>query len=223
MTPPAGSGAATSIMRLRVALLGVKPTTWRRIEVAVSATLGELHTVIQAAMGWQDLHLHSFRVLGRQYDPGHGAIDEVRLAALRLRAGERFSYVYDHSAPWEHELRVEAIGPGAPGRQYPRCVAGQNACPPEWCPGPNAYDEIKAELFGLSYTDDLQLMAEFGRAVLAARGGTARDALNAVNIDALKSALARHERREALSAPFDRRRANTALGLLAAAGSGATT
>ena len=111
MTPPAGSGAATSIMRLRVALLGVKPTTWRRIEVAVSATLGELHTVIQAAMGWQDLHLHSFRVLGRQYDPGHGAIDEVRLADLRLRAGERFSYVYDHSAPWEHELRVEAIGP----------------------------------------------------------------------------------------------------------------
>jgi hypothetical protein len=82
---------------------------------------------------------------------------------------------------------------------------------------------MKAELFGLSYTDDLQLMAEFGRAVLAARGGPVRDALNVVNIDELKNALARHERREALSAPFDRRRANTALGLLAAADSGATT
>ena len=206
MTPPAGSGAATAIMRLRVAL-------------------GDLHTVIQTAMGWQDLHLHSFRILGRQYDPGHGAIDEVRLADFRLRTGERFSYVYNHSTPWAHELRVEAVGSSssALGRQYPRCVAGQHACPPEWCPGPEAYDEIKAELFGLSYTDDLQLMAEFGRAVLAARGGTVRDALNAVNIDELKSALARHERREALSAPFDRRRANTALGLLAAADLGATT
>jgi hypothetical protein len=211
-------------MRLRVALLGVKPTAWRRIEIAVSATLGDLHTVIQTAMGWQDLHLHSFRILGRQYDPGHGAIGEVRLADLRLRAGERFSYVYNHSAPWAHELRVEAVGSSALGRQYPRCVAGQHACPPEWCPGPEAYDEIKAELFGLSYTDDLQLMAGFGRAVvLAARGGTLCDALNAVNIDELKNALARHERREALSAPFDRRRANTALGLLAAADSGATT
>ena len=221
--PPAGSGAATAIMRLRVALLGVKPTVWRRIEVSVSTTLGDLHSVIQAAMGWQDLRLHSFRILGRQYGPEYGAIGEVRLADLRLRAGERFSYVYNHSAAWEHELRVEAVGPGALGRQRPCCVAGQHACPPEWCPGPEAYDEIKAELFGLSYTDDLQLMAEFGRAVLAARGGTVRDALNAVNIDELKSALARHERREALSAPFDRRRANTALGLLAAADSGATT
>jgi hypothetical protein len=210
-------------MRVRVALLSVKPTAWRRIEVAVSATLADLHTVIQAAMGWQDLHLHSFRIRGRQYDPGRNAIDGIRLADLRLRAGERFSYVYNHSAPWEHELRVEAVGPGARGRQYPRCVAGQHACPPEWCPGPDAYDELKAELFGLSYTDDLQLMAEFGRAVLVARRGTVRDALNAVDLDELKSAVARHERREALSAPFDRRRANTALGLLAAADSGATT
>lgn len=37
-----------------------------------------------------------------------------------------------------------------------------------------AYDEVKAELFGLSYSEDLQLMAEFGRAVLAARNGTVR-------------------------------------------------
>ena len=44
--------------------------------------------------------------------------------------------------------------------------------PAEWCPGPDAYDEIKTELLGLSYAEDLQLMAEFGSAVLAARNGT---------------------------------------------------
>ncbi len=115
MLPPAGSGAATAIMRLRVALLGVKPTAWRRIEVAVTATLADLRTVSDD-----------------DTIPRYGATYKVRLTDLRLRAGERFSYVYNHSAPWEHQLRVEAVGPGALGRQYPRCVAGQHACPPEW-------------------------------------------------------------------------------------------
>jgi hypothetical protein len=109
---------------------------------------------------------------------------------------------------------VEAVGPGTPGRQYPRCVAGEHACPPEWCAGPEAYDEIKAELLGLSYTEDLQLMVEFGRAVLAERDGTIRDALDAVDVDELKAAIGRQERREALIGPFDRRCANTALSLL---------
>lgn len=116
-------------MRLRIALLGVKPTAWRRIEVAVTTTLAALHAAIQAAMGREDLHLHCFRVLGRQYDLEHSTSSEVRLADLRLWAGERFSYVYNHSASWEHEVRVEAAGPGTPGRLYPRCVAGQHACP----------------------------------------------------------------------------------------------
>ena len=61
MTPPAGSGAAAAIMRLRIGLFGIKPTVWRRIEVIVTATLAGLHAAIQAAMGWEDLHLYCFR------------------------------------------------------------------------------------------------------------------------------------------------------------------
>jgi hypothetical protein len=78
-------------MRLRVALLGVKPAPWRRVEVAATATLAGLHAVIQAAMGWGDLHLHRFRILGRQHDGEQADLTRVRLADLRLRAGERFS------------------------------------------------------------------------------------------------------------------------------------
>lgn len=103
------------------------------------------------------------------------------------------------------------IGPGRPARHYPHCIAGQQICPPEWCAGPEAYDDVKAELLGLSYSEDLQLMVEFGSALLAARNGTVRDALNAVDVDQLKHALRRHERREELIGQFDRRRANTAL------------
>jgi hypothetical protein len=177
----------------------------------LTATLADLHAAIQAAMGWENFHLHCFRIFGRRYDHEYGLCEDVSLADLRFRAGERFSYIYNHSASWEHELRVEAIGPGRPGRLYPRCIAGQQICPPEWCAGPEAYDEIKAELFGLSYDEDLQLVADFGRALLAARNGTVRDALNAVDVDQLQHALRRHERREELIGPFDRQRANALL------------
>lgn len=99
-------------MRMRITLRDVKPTVWRRLEVSLTATLTDLHAAIQAAIGWEDIHLHCFRILGRRYDPEYGLCEDVRLADLRLRAGERFSYVYNHSASWEHELRVEVIGPG---------------------------------------------------------------------------------------------------------------
>lgn len=208
-------GGPLEAMRLRVALREVMPTPWRRLEIASAATLADLHAAIQAMMGWEDLHLHGFRILGRRYDPEYADLGRVRLADLRLRRGERFTYEYNLSIPWLHEIRVEAIGPGVAGRRYPRCTGGRHAAPPEWCPGPEALDEMRADLLGLSYVEDLRLMAEFGRAVLDMRNGRVRDVLHIVGADDLRRALARHERRQALTAPFDRHGANTALGQLA--------
>ena len=202
------------VMRLRIALPGARPVPWRRIEVLASTTLAGLHDVIQAAMGWEDLHLHCFRILGRRHDGEYADLSRVFLADLRLRAGERFTYTYNHSAGWDHELRVEAVGPGQPRCSYPRCVGGQHPCPPEWCAGPDAMDEIKGDLLGLTYAEDLDLMVAFGRAVLDARDGTVRDALDAVGEDELRLALARQRRREVLLAGFDRHRANKALAQL---------
>ncbi len=202
------------VMRLRVALPGIQPAPWRRIEVLASTTLAGLHEVIQAAMGWEDLHLHCFRILGRRYDGEYADLTRVLLADLQLHAGERFIYTYNHFAGWEHELRVEAIGPGQPRCCYPRCIGGQHPCPPEWCFGPEVLDEIKGDLLGLSYAEDLDLMVAFGRAVLDAQDGTVRDALDAVGEDELGLALDRQRRREALLSGLDRRRANRALAQL---------
>lgn len=162
------------VMRLRVELPGIKPAPWRRLEVTTATTLAGLHEVIQVAMGWEDLHLHCFRILGRRYDGEYADLTCVVLADLRLRAGERFTYTYNHFAGWEHELRVEAVGPAQPRCRYPRCVGGQHPCPPEWCSDPEALDEIKDDLLGLSYAEDLDLMLAFGRAVLDARWHGAR-------------------------------------------------
>lgn len=203
-----------TVMRLRITLLGVKPTPWRRIEVLASTTLAGLHDAIQAAMGWENLHLHCFRILGRRYDSEYADLTRVLLTDLRLRAGERFTYTYNHFAGWEHELRVEAVGPAQLRCRYPRCVGGQHPCPPERCADPEALDEIRGDLLGLTYLEDLDLMVAFGRAVLDARNGRVRDALEAVGKDELRLALARQKRREELLAGFDRRRANRVLAQL---------
>lgn len=56
-----------TIYRLYVFLLDVAPPIWRRIELSSGITLAQLHKVLQAAMGWQDYHLHEFEIGGRRY------------------------------------------------------------------------------------------------------------------------------------------------------------
>ena len=51
-------------------LRGIRPPIWRRLALPGRMTLGDLHHVIQAAMGWDDGHLHLFDIAGRHYgDP----------------------------------------------------------------------------------------------------------------------------------------------------------
>ena len=46
--------------RLRVVMRHVEPAVTRVIDVPASATLPELHELLQAAIGWTDSHLHQF-------------------------------------------------------------------------------------------------------------------------------------------------------------------
>ena len=51
------------IFQFRLSLAEVRPTVWRRVQVPADYTLARLHKVIQAAMGWQDYHLHEFTII----------------------------------------------------------------------------------------------------------------------------------------------------------------
>lgn len=62
------SGLARSHV-LKVTLDYVEPAVWRRIQVPVSATLDDLHIVLQIAMGWEDEHLYDFTVGKRTFMP----------------------------------------------------------------------------------------------------------------------------------------------------------
>lgn len=58
-----------AIVRLKITLADTEPPIWRRVEVPAEMTLKDLHAVIQAAMGWEDDHLHQFH-LGRRTQAG---------------------------------------------------------------------------------------------------------------------------------------------------------
>ena len=56
------SGGNRKVVSLEVTLRDTKPPVWRRLLVPGETTLGGLHRAIQAAMGWEDYHLHTFDI-----------------------------------------------------------------------------------------------------------------------------------------------------------------
>jgi len=54
---------------LRITLNGTKPPIWRKVAVPADIALGELHDVIQIAMGWTDSHLHQFILRDKSLKP----------------------------------------------------------------------------------------------------------------------------------------------------------
>ncbi len=89
-------------------------------------TLGQLHRVIQIVMGWEDDHLHIFRVGDKDYENEY-------MTLMRLAPAEKFKfrYLYDFGDNWLHDILVEKILPPAPTQELPLCIKGARACPPE--------------------------------------------------------------------------------------------
>ena len=138
------------IYQIKVTLKYSRPAIWRRIQVAGETTFHELHYILQRVMGWDDSHLHQFIIGDRTYG---GSDDEFGVAPRRRDSGSltlgevvqpeksKFIYEYDFGDRWRHGLLVERILPPEEGVQYPRCLAGRGACPPEDCGGIYGYYE----------------------------------------------------------------------------------
>jgi hypothetical protein len=141
------SGVSQKVVSLKVTLRDTKPPVWRRLLVPGETTLADLHRAIQAAMGWEDYHLHTFDIAGRQYgDPG--AVDDVAdetrvtLNGLIKSGVTRFAYTYDFGDNWDHALVIEKSLPAVEALSRPICTAGKRKCPPEDCGGPWGYREL---------------------------------------------------------------------------------
>ncbi|MER5683428.1 plasmid pRiA4b ORF-3 family protein [Streptomyces sp. NPDC002205] len=140
-----------AVLRILVELADVDdPRVWRQLLVPASIRLDRLHSVIQAAMGWQNCHMHAFTIDGVQYGRSDGELgfrDErtATLAAL-LKPGAHFVYTYDFGDSWEHVITVDQFQTASAGLHYPHCVDGAGACPPEDCGGAPGYSDLKVIL-----------------------------------------------------------------------------
>lgn len=154
--PVAGKGRKTAsrpaqsgVCQLKVTLRGIKPPIWRRFQVREDITLAGLHETIQAVMGWESYHLYEFEIGGKKYgEPGpefdYRVSDAGKTRLKKVLAGEgtRFLYAYDFGDGWEHTIEVEGFLPPEEGVQYPVCLKGKRACPPEDCGGIWGYQRL---------------------------------------------------------------------------------
>ncbi|MFC1971367.1 plasmid pRiA4b ORF-3 family protein [Chloroflexota bacterium] len=140
------------IHQLKVTLKESKPPIWRQFQVPSDITLHRLHLILQEVMGWTNSHLYRFEIGGAEYgepDPEYADHGIDMRNARRIKLNQvvssekmRFTYEYDFGDGWGHQVLVEKILPADPHAQYPVCIAGKQACPPENCGGIWGYAEL---------------------------------------------------------------------------------
>jgi hypothetical protein len=155
----------SSIYQMKIVLDGIKPPIWRRFLVASDIKLSKLHRVLQIVMGWENAHLHEFKVgrvsfgepspdyLGKMLDA-----KKVELRGVVQDEKDQFNYIYDFGDGWEHDLIVEHALTPETGKHYPICLAGERACPAEDCWGIGGYARLLAALSGPKTDDERNLV-----------------------------------------------------------------
>ncbi len=146
------SDSFNEIATVRIELRDTDPLIWREVEVPTSVTLKTMHDIIQAVMGWFDLHLWEFTIDRQRYGPPmdedwgpelHEEAGKVRLRDVLKVSQTTIDYVYDFGDNWEHRLIATGIRAGDPEGSYPCYVGGEKNGPPEDCGGiPGFYDML---------------------------------------------------------------------------------
>jgi hypothetical protein len=162
------------IFQFKVTLEEIEPVIWRRIQVPAKYSFWDLHVAIQDAMGWFDCHLHAFR-----FKPPHKKkvieigipVDdfddtdvrpswEERVADRIWEPGKSMQYEYDVGDCWCHVISLEGILIKEKGTNYPRCLDGQRACPPEDCGGVWGYERM-LKILGDKRHEEYESMIEW--------------------------------------------------------------
>ena len=144
------------IITAHVHIVGIEPRIERVLELPVKLNFAQFHEVLQAAFGWTDSHLHRFDVGGLTigapefddgdtYGPRTFEASEVRMQDLSFPyaedAGLQVLYVYDYGDDWRHQI-VLRRQPREVDVNYPRCVGGVRAGPPEDVGGYTGYADF---------------------------------------------------------------------------------
>ena len=147
---------------LKVSLRGSRGI-WRRIVMQGAQSLDDLHEEIFHAFGRHEEHLYSFYLpqpeargrdrlrdaeeyshpmaatgSGLDDDIGGGDARKARLQSLRLRAGQRFEYLFDFGDSWWHDILVEEVRPAGGDSSFLGVVEKRGRAPRQY---PEELDE----------------------------------------------------------------------------------
>ncbi len=157
-TPKLNTAEKRRVLQFMIILQDIEPVIWRRIQVPSDYNFWDLHVAIQDAMGWQDSHLHRFEIKGRRkrkevhigipdFDRFEG-VQEI-FPGWEIPVGEHFNdlgvtakYIYDYGDDWHHTVVLEGYILNDTQVEYPICLNGERACPPEDCGGAGGYGDL---------------------------------------------------------------------------------
>ncbi len=141
------------------------PVVWRRVALPMELTFDSLHLIFQAAMGWENQHLYSFKETrkSRYFEITSPHLEESGIDATRASASkvlwsyfnqfvmedqprDTFFYLYDFGDDWLHEVSILELDRS--DRSGAELLDGGGACPPENCGGHPGYARMKDYLNG---------------------------------------------------------------------------
>ena len=162
--------STAAVYQFKITLLESHPPIWRRIQIK-DCSLDKLHEHIQSVMGWTNSHLHHFH-LGEQLYGDPQLIREnfkemaykdsttTTISDILPKTGKRFSFVYEYDFGdcWEHEVLFEGCPKSEAGRQYPICLEGERACPPDDVGGVGEYAEFLNTIKDKSHEERAEML-----------------------------------------------------------------
>ena len=164
-----------NLYQFKITLKNIKPPVWRRIHVPENYSFWDLHVAIQDAFGWLDYHPHGFATMNNDYTqvkrigiPDTEGMDLEMLPGWEENISDWFSldknkamnYTYDFGDTWEHRVELEKIIPRGKDINYPVCIKGKRACPPEDCGGVWGYED-KLEILKNKQHSEYEDIAEW--------------------------------------------------------------
>ncbi len=169
-----------NVYQLKLAIKGITPQIWRRIQVPENYTFLDLHNAIQDAMDWDDYHLHEFEMSnpktealdrigtkGDDYDDFSEPLvpeNKANISKYFTMENKVALYTYDFGDNWKVKVQLEKTLPRTEGVKYPVCTAGKRAAVPEDSGGIGSYMyivEILKDPEHEEYEDTLELLGEY--------------------------------------------------------------
>ncbi len=104
---------------------------WRRLKISGDTSIAALHQIIQITMGWDNYHLHQFRIYGKNYGISyHGGLSfmddahSVQINQFEFDIGDKFTYEYNFYESRLCDIRIEKIEYSKIELCRPKCIDG---------------------------------------------------------------------------------------------------